>query len=97
MYIFKAIYIDAHAVIYSNGVRTRLIDLLSGVLQGCPGSAFLFNNSLDPFLILLDRQLKERKAGFARACADDIGAALRALKYLKILFQFFKWLPPLLG
>jgi len=23
---------------------------MSGVLQGCPGSAFLFNKSIDPFL-----------------------------------------------
>ncbi len=87
--LFKSIYMNAHAV-FSQGERVRILDFLSGVLQGCPGSAFLFNNSVDPFLIYIEKQLKLRKAGFARACADDIGAALRALKYLKILAPIFR-------
>ena len=57
----------------------------SGVLQGCPGSGFLFNLALDPFLKRFELALDAHSAGTLCACADDIGAALRALKFLKIL------------
>ena len=68
--LFRAIYINARAVRIHEGRIITLILFLSGVLQGCPGSAFLFNNSLDPFLFLIDKFLKNKKAGIVRACAD---------------------------
>ncbi len=77
------IYTNAQAVLTHNGVKYIVIQFWSGVLQGCPGSAFLFNNALDPFFRLLVDFTVAKKAGLVRACADDIGAALRAAKYLK--------------
>ncbi len=79
----KGIYTNARATLTHNGVKYIIIYFVSGVLQGCPGSAFLFNNALDPFFRLLVKYCKEKRAGIIRACADDLGAALRAAKYLK--------------
>ena len=66
-----------------------LIAFKSGVLQGCPGSGFLFNNALDPFLIHLDYNLRVKRAGIVRACADDIGISLRRLKHLAMIQPIF--------
>ena len=59
------------------------------MLQGCPASAFLFNLAPDPFLVRFETALASKQAGILRACADDIGAALRALKYLLLLKPIF--------
>ena len=67
---------------FHNGHRMRLIDFLSGVLQGCPASAFLFNNALDPFLCAFNSALGHGNYGIVRACADDITFALSRLKHL---------------
>ena len=64
MNLYMAIYRDAHAIITHKGNRIIILNFLSGVLQGCPGSAFLFNNSLDPFLYLLHRILREKRQEF---------------------------------
>ena len=61
----------------------------SGVLQGCPASAFLFNLALDPFLCKFQEVLGPRNAGIIRACADDLGAALKHLKYVVYLQPIF--------
>ena len=85
-----AIYYRASAHAYVNGVQTFLFYFLSGVLQGCPASAFLFNIAVDPFLFAFEKILREKKAGIYRACADDIGAALKYLKcliYMKPIFH----------
>ena len=49
LFVFKGLYKDANATFKHQGVTHILIRFLSGVLQGCPASAFLFNNALDPF------------------------------------------------
>ena len=90
MNLFIAIYKHAHAAITHEGRTIFIFNFLSGVLQGCPGSAFLFNNSLDPFLYICHRVLREKRAGILRACADDLGVALRALRFLKLLFPIFQ-------
>jgi len=87
--IFKGLYKHASATFKHKGETHTLIRFLSGVLQGCPGSAFLFNNAVDPFLFLFDRILREKNAGIVRACADDIGVSLRRLKHLGLLQPIF--------
>ena len=59
-----------------------IVQVLFGVLQGCPGSAFLFNNALDPFLCWADRTLREANRGIIKGCADDLGIALSRLLHL---------------
>jgi len=87
--LFKALYHMAAASFSHLGVTYIIIQFLSGVLQGCPGSAFLFNNALDPFLYFMERELSLRKAGISRACADDIGVTLRRLSHLALLSPIF--------
>ena len=41
--------------------------------------------NVDDFFSSLEKKIRERQAGSLRACADDIGAALRAKKYIKLL------------
>ena len=62
---------------------------LSGVLQGCPASAFIFDVSLDPFLAAFDAQIAQTGRGVVRACADDIGAALASYRHLKYFHPIF--------
>ena len=67
------------------GKSHTLINFLSGVLQGCPASAFLFNNALGPFLTSFDNILCANDAGIVRACADDIGISIKKLRHLHLI------------
>ena len=86
---FQAIYRNAAAVTVHNGVPIILIRFLSGVLQGCPASAMLFNLALDPFLAAFERALDFGNKGIVRACADDVSFALCRLAHLPLLFPIF--------
>ena len=87
--LFKGIYHKASAVFRYDNKKITIIQFLSGVLQGCPGSAFLFNNSIDPFLLLMHNSLREGNRGISRACADDIGVCLARLSSLALLTPIF--------
>ena len=97
--LVKAIYFDACAVMWDSDLNAyvQLFTFASGVLQGCPASAFLFNLSLDPFLFSFQKRLEENRAGILRACADDIGASLRALRHLALLAPIFQLAKKLAG
>ena len=79
--MFKANHNAAKSEFYHNGITYDLIQFMSGVLTGCPGSDMLFNNALDPFLAMFHNALRSEKVGIIRACADDIGITLTMLKY----------------
>ena len=87
--VFQSLYKNAIATYEHNGNIFVLIRFLSGVIQGCPASAFLFNNAIDPFLASFDKALRSRHAGIVRACADDIGIVLKQLKHLRIIHLIF--------
>jgi len=63
--------------------------ILSGVLQGCPLSGSLFVIVIDPLLHMFKLHLEDTGLGVPRACADDVGVALRHLKDMNILCLFF--------
>ena len=65
------------------------IPFLSGVLQGCPASAMLFNLALDPFLSDFERKLEYGNKGIVRACADDVAFSLQRLAHLPLLFPVY--------
>ena len=69
--IIHCIYTNAWAVSDDGGRWSPLFQFLSGVLQGCPASEFLFNLALNPFLIIFQEALEQHKGGIMRACADD--------------------------
>ena len=73
------------AVYHANVAYTRdgqdlieLYEILSGILQGCPGSGTIFTWCLDPFLFcILDGLGKD---GLVRACAGDVSVAVKSLR-----------------
>lgn len=71
------------------GVQQFIFDVLSGVLQGCPLSGCLLVICMDPLLKLFVEYGQKPFRSQLRACADDVGAALRKLKQLHILHQLF--------
>ena len=89
MNFFKANYHEAKAVFVHNGVVFDLLQCLSGVLQGCPGSAMMVNNAQDPFLARFHNALREKQSGIIRAAADDIGITLTQLRHLRIVHPIF--------
>jgi len=86
---FQAIYKNATAVTWDQGKWIVIIYFLSGVLQGCPASAMLFNLALDPFLAAFECALEFGRKGIVRACADDIAFALSRLSHLRVLFPIY--------
>ena len=88
--LFQSISKNARAIYTHKGKNHTLIIFLSGVLQGCPASAFLFNNALDPFLTNFDNILRAYDAGIVRACADDIGISIRKLQHLHLIYPIYQ-------
>ena len=87
---FAALYFMNGAVeTDSEGTLMVLFFYLSGVLQGCTASGFLFDVGLDPFLEMMDEKITIPGRGIVRACADDIGAALRDFRELRHLYEPF--------
>ena len=63
---------------------TPMFWLLFGLLSGS-----LFVISIDPLLFQFRKHVMDPQLGQVRACADDIGAALRALGSLPVLCKLF--------
>ena len=87
--LFMAAYRNACAVYNHNGVVHIIIHFLSGVLQGCPASALLFNNALDPVLTWFSQVLGDGVRGLFRACADDLAFTLSRLKHLGLIHPVY--------
>lgn len=94
----RSLYFCNAAYASVSGGLQFLYWIFSGVLQGCPASAFLFDCALDPFLEAFGEIFDKNtgipqhpaRIGIIRACADDIGMALlsfRALSYIKPVFD----------
>ena len=83
-------YKNAIGVTTHNGNITVILRFLSGVLQGCPGSAMLFDLSLDPLLHMFEKALDYGKKGIVRACADDLAFALARVSHLSLLFPIYE-------
>ena len=71
------------------GVRVWLLLITSGVLQGCPLSGSLFVLAIDPLLVVFKQHLEALGLAKVRACADDIGMAIRSLKTLAVIKHWF--------
>lgn len=65
--------------LFSHGPPVRTLYVAtSGVAQGFPLSGSLFVVVMDPALRRLQAAPRQRRAGMARACADDLAVALRS-------------------
>ena len=79
-------FVDTHATI---GQTTAFLHfVICGVLQGCPLSGSLFALSVEP-LCQLRFVVQVQEGGAVRACADDIGIAIVAVKTLIKVDQVF--------
>ncbi len=67
------------------GCCELLLFIWRGVLQGCPLSGVLFAWALDPYLRMMTSAPDDLKLGTTRACADDVGAAV---KHFDVLPKF---------
>jgi hypothetical protein len=87
--LLKMLYTGSTAVVHGAlGVQWRY-DLASGVLQGCPLSGLIYVWSMGPILSSLTRRSDDVHEGITRACADDIGASLKAVVVLQGFFRAF--------
>ena len=66
-----------------------LFCITGGVLQGCPLSGMLFAFAIDPVLRRFEGEVCAAGKGEVKACADDIGAALRSIVGLKVAKSIF--------
>ena len=55
--LFDALYQDSEAYWECGGFVHWLFKVVSGVLQGCPLSATIFNWSVDPFLCIKEKYI----------------------------------------
>ena len=83
--LFQSVCKNAGAIYTHNGKSRTLLMFFFGVLEGCPASASVFNNAIDPFLANFDNTLRAHNAGIVRACAHDIGITLIRLKRLQYI------------
>ncbi|CAK0807904.1 unnamed protein product [Prorocentrum cordatum] len=83
--IIDQLYLELEAFAMVRNTPTHAWWVTSGIVQGCSLSGSLYAAATAPFLVDLQRQLEAPRRGIARACADDIGAAIRAILSLSIL------------
>eukprot|EP00972_Heterocapsa_arctica_P051571 7587157-Heterocapsa_arctica.AAC.1 len=82
--LIRGMYLCNCAFLACDGVVYLLFRVSAGILQGCPLSGMLFAVAIDPILRRFDVEVCQSGKGIIRACADDIGGALKSLKFLKV-------------
>jgi hypothetical protein len=83
--LVQAMYTCISTSTVIDGRKFFLYWIWSGVLQGCPLSGMLFAISLDPLLRKFLAEVETNGKAAVRACADDIGGALKSITTLKIM------------
>ena len=84
------LYQDSRAFSCGVGTNEFMFEMLSGVRTGCPLSATLFLLAFNPFVDLFERLSDIPRCSCTAMCADDVGSAIKALRYLKVQFSIFK-------
>ena len=88
--VIEALYDRNTAYVRAADALVLLFEITSGVLQGCPLSGSIFAICVDPFLRWMSWRVDERHHGLTRACADDIGQALKSITTLKVVEPIFR-------
>lgn len=90
-----ALYWLNYVVTFAYSSLILLFPYLSGILQGCPMSAFLFDMSVDSFLCAISSELSS--SGMVRACAADFAVVVAQLVFLARLFTIFRTAADVVG
>jgi len=85
---FKMLYLSNKVFIRVDGEVLFFLEILAGILQGCPASGSLFVVVLNPFLEIMETTL--RPGELIKAFADDLANVLKSLKALRRIFSIFK-------
>ena len=88
--IIEGMYAHNAAFTADDGTVNLAFWILSGVLQGCPLSGMLFALVMDPFLRCMKASIQDKNLAQVRACADDVGAALKNIYVLERFEPIFK-------
>lgn len=90
-HLIESLYHVVSAFGRISGSSSRFLFLiLSGVIQGCPLAGTCFVIAIDAFLRKFYCTIEEKGLGCIRACADDIGAALKSITVLPLLATVFQ-------
>eukprot|EP00959_Pyramimonas_sp_CCMP1952_P427237 8947789-Pyramimonas_sp.AAC.1 len=81
------LYDAVQGVIAIQGVPKHAFWIRSGIIQGDALSGSLFAAALSPALRDLHACFESKKLGINRACADDLGGALKAMQGLIQLYR----------
>ena len=61
----------------------------SGIIEGCPLAGTCFALAIEPILNCFSNSLGKGRLGIVRACADDLGFALKSIRTLILLLDIY--------
>ena len=73
----------------SDNSEDKVLDMFSGILQGCPLSGCLLVIAINPLLIALEGISSDKKQTVVKAWADDIGIVLQQLRPVPRVAELF--------
>eukprot|EP00959_Pyramimonas_sp_CCMP1952_P408553 8562401-Pyramimonas_sp.AAC.1 len=85
MAVLEQLYHILDALVMLNGSPTLAWRISSGIIQGCSLSGSVYAAVTACFLFDLQKRLEAPRLGLARACAGDIGCAVKKLSALSIV------------
>ena len=86
---FSALYHEVYCFLVHAGQKEFMCQVRSGVLQGCPLAALLFVMTMEPFVLLFQKQIMQRELGTVSLCADDIAIVIKNLYDLIVVYIIF--------
>ncbi|CAK0825212.1 unnamed protein product, partial [Prorocentrum cordatum] len=84
------LYASVEGVVSHLGSLVHIFWIQSGIIQGCALSGTLYALSTAVFLVDLASRVEAAGLGLVRACADDIGGALLAIRHLVHVYRVMK-------
>ncbi|CAK0846616.1 unnamed protein product, partial [Prorocentrum cordatum] len=81
------LYASVEGVVSHLGTLVHIFWIQSGIIQGCAVSGTLYALGTAVFLIDLASRVEAAGLGLVRACADDIGGTLLAIRHLVHVYR----------
>ncbi|CAK0826931.1 unnamed protein product, partial [Prorocentrum cordatum] len=81
------LYASVEGVVSHLGSLVHIFWIQSGIIQGCALSGTLYALSTAVFLVDLASRVEAAGLGLVRACADDIGGTLLAIRHLVHVYR----------